>query len=111
MIFPKGRARHQNLMTAYTDLSALLSTLKAEGFSGTIEIEFPEQKGILFIDSGEIINGEVKTEGESEEDDGPGGDSIPSFHFESEGRGPQHLSVVPGTSRYSGKQSPARDRL
>ena len=62
MIFPKGRVKHQNLMTAYTDLSALLSTLKTEGFSGTIEAEFPERRGILFIDSGEIINGEVKTE-------------------------------------------------
>ena len=65
MIFPKGRTRHQNLMTAYTDLPALLSTLKAEGFSGTVEVEFPEKKGILFIDSGEVINGEVKIEGEA----------------------------------------------
>jgi len=71
MIFPKGRARHQNLMTAYTDLSALLATLKAEGFSGTIEIEFPERKGILFIDSGEMINGEVKMEGEAKRMIGP----------------------------------------
>ena len=63
MIFPRGRVKHQNLMTAYTDLSALLSTLKTEAFSGTIEIEFPEKKGILFIDSGEIINAEIKTEG------------------------------------------------
>ena len=60
MIFPRGRAKHENLMTAYTDLSALLSTLKTEGFSGTIEIEFPEKSGILFIDSGEMINAEAK---------------------------------------------------
>jgi hypothetical protein len=65
MIFPKGRVKHQNLMTAYTDLSALLSTLKVEGFSGTIEIEFPEKKGTLFIDSGEIINGEAIMGGEA----------------------------------------------
>jgi hypothetical protein len=71
MIFPKGRARHQNLMTAYTDLSALLAALKEEGFSGTIEIEFPERKGILFIDSGEMINGEVKMEGEGKRMIGP----------------------------------------
>jgi hypothetical protein len=45
MIFPKGKVRHQDLMTSYTDLPALLSTLKSEGFSGTIEIEFPENKG------------------------------------------------------------------
>lgn len=64
MILPKGRVKHQNLMTAYTDLSALLSTLKVEGFSGTIEIEFPEKKGTLFIDSGEMINGEAIMGGE-----------------------------------------------
>ena len=65
MIFPRGEVVHRNLSTAYTDLSALVSTLKSEGFSGTIEIEFPEKKGILFIDSGEMINGEVKIEGET----------------------------------------------
>ncbi len=59
MIFPKGESVHKNLSTAYTNLSALISTLKLEGFSGTIELEFPEVRGILFIDSGEIINGEA----------------------------------------------------
>jgi hypothetical protein len=58
-------------MTAYTDLSALLAALKAEGFSGTIEIEFPERNGILFIDSGEMINGEVRTEGGAKRIVGP----------------------------------------
>ncbi len=58
-------------MTAYTDLSALLSTLKAEGFSGTIEIEFPERKGILFIDSGDIINGEARLDGGAKRLTGP----------------------------------------
>jgi hypothetical protein len=71
MIFPKGKTKHQNLMTAYTDLSALLSTLKAEGFSGTIEIEFPERKGILFIDSGDIINGEARLDAGAKRLTGP----------------------------------------
>ncbi len=62
MIFPKGEVVHKNLSTAYTNLSALTSTLKLEGFSGIIELEFPEIKGILFIDSGEIINGEAHSE-------------------------------------------------
>jgi len=60
MIIPKGEARHQNLLTTYTDFPALLSTLELEGFSGIIEIDFPENKGFLFIDSGKIINGEAK---------------------------------------------------
>lgn len=62
MIFPKGELIHKNLSTAYTSLSDLISTLKLEGFSGTIELEFPEVRGILFIDSGEIINGEAKAQ-------------------------------------------------
>ena len=60
MIFPKGEVRYPNLLTAFADLSALLSVLKAEGFSGTLEVEFPENRGIFFVDSGEIINAEAK---------------------------------------------------
>ena len=66
MILPKGEVRHQNLLTAYTDVSALLSALKAEGFSGTLEIEFPEREGTIFIDSGEILNAEIKERGNAE---------------------------------------------
>lgn len=65
MIFPKGKVRHRDLMTSFTDLSALLSNLKSEGFSGTIEMEFPEKSGILLIDTGEIINAEAKGKGDS----------------------------------------------
>jgi hypothetical protein len=71
MIFPKGKVRHQDLMTSYTDLPALLSTLKAEGFSGTIEIEFPESRGVLLIDTGELINAEAKAGDGSKRMTGP----------------------------------------
>jgi len=60
MIFPRGEVIHKNLSTAFTDFNALLSTLKSGDFSGIIEIEFPENKGIIFIDSGEILNAEAK---------------------------------------------------
>jgi len=60
MIFPRGEVVHKNLSTAYTDLSALVSTLKSEGFNGTIEIEFPEHKGTLFFGSGEILDAEAR---------------------------------------------------
>ncbi len=66
MILPKGEVRHENLLTAYTDVSALLSALKSEGFSGTLEIEFPEREGTIFIDSGEILNAEIKEKGNGE---------------------------------------------
>ncbi len=65
MIFPRGEVVHKNLSTAYTDLSALLATLKLEDFCGTIEIEFPEARGFLFIESGEVVNGEIRTGGNS----------------------------------------------
>jgi hypothetical protein len=65
MIFPKGKVRHRDLLTSFTDLSALLSNLKSEGFSGTIEMEFPENSGILLIDTGEIINAEARGKGDS----------------------------------------------
>ena len=71
MIFPRGKVRHQGLMTSYTDLPALLSTLQSEGFSGTIEIEFPEKKGVLFIDTGEIINAEAEVGADSKRMIGP----------------------------------------
>ncbi len=65
MIFPRGEAVHKNLSTAYTDIPALLDTLKLGGFSGTIEIDYPEMKGFFFVDSGEVVNGEIRKEGNS----------------------------------------------
>jgi hypothetical protein len=65
MIFPKGEVVNRNLSTAYTDFPALLSTLKTGDFSGIIEIEFPENKGAIFVDSGEVINAEAKVGADS----------------------------------------------
>jgi hypothetical protein len=65
MIFPRGEVVHKNLSTAYTDLSALVATMKSEGFNGTIEIEFPENKGILFFGSGEIVDAEARVGAEA----------------------------------------------
>ena len=65
MILPRGEVLHRNLSTAYTDFTALLSTLKTGDFSGIIEIEFPENKGTFFVDSGEIINAEARVENDS----------------------------------------------
>ncbi len=65
MILPRGDVLHRNLSTAYTDFTALLATLKTGDFSGLIEIEFPGNKGIIFVDSGEIINAEARFENDS----------------------------------------------
>lgn len=71
MIFPRGEVVHKNLSTVYTDLSALLGTLRLEGFYGAIEIDFPKGRGILFIDNGEVINGEVRSGIDSDRIIGP----------------------------------------
>jgi hypothetical protein len=65
MIFPRGEVVHKDLSTAYTDLSALIATMKSEGFNGTVEIEFPENRGILFFGSGEIVDAEAKVGAEA----------------------------------------------
>ncbi len=59
MIFPKGEVVHKNLSTSFTDLSALISTLKLENFSGTIEIDFLDTRGIFLIDSGQVVDAEA----------------------------------------------------
>jgi hypothetical protein len=66
MIFPKGEVVHKNLSTSFTDLSALISTLRLENFSGTIEIDFPDTRGILLIDSGQIVDAEATGDNGSE---------------------------------------------
>jgi hypothetical protein len=53
MIFLRGEVPHRNLSTAYMDFPALLSTLKTGDCSGIIEIEFPENEGVIFVGSGE----------------------------------------------------------
>ncbi len=101
MILPKGEVRHENLLTAYTDVSALLSALKSEGFSGTVEIEFPEREGTIFIDSGEVLNAEIREKGNGERKIGQ--EAIQSFlSFSSQKNGvlnvcrlqPEHVALV-----------------
>lgn len=53
MIFLRGEVPHRNLSAAYMDFPAPLSTLKTGDFSGIIEIEVPENKGVILVGSGE----------------------------------------------------------
>lgn len=59
-MFPKGEIRHEDLSTAYTNLPALLSSLKTEKFNGTLEVEFPEISGIVFLHFGDVLNAEAR---------------------------------------------------
>lgn len=56
MIFPKGQTLYENLNTSFTNFSELLLDLKANGFTGYISVSFWEYEGILFLDSGDIVN-------------------------------------------------------
>ncbi|MBP1749658.1 MAG: hypothetical protein H6Q52_2197 [Deltaproteobacteria bacterium] len=62
MIYPQGKIIHQNLSAEYTDVPQLLNTLKANGFSGVIEVEAESRKGAFFIVSGNIINAAIGLE-------------------------------------------------
>ena len=97
MILPKGEARHENLLTAYTDVSALLNALKSEGFSGTVEIEFPEREGTIFIDSGELLNAEIKERSNAERKIGQEAIQVSFDFIESKERGRQCLPIATRT--------------
>jgi hypothetical protein len=61
MICPTGEPVHENLSPEYTDVPQLLSTLRAEGFSGTIVIEAIGKKGTFFLSNGETIDAAAGT--------------------------------------------------
>jgi hypothetical protein len=61
MILPKGRAAYENLNTSFVDFSEMLRDLGANGFTGYVEVSFWEYDGVLFFDSGTIVNGVEET--------------------------------------------------
>lgn len=56
MIFPKGQAVYENLNTSFTNFGELLLDLKANSFTGYVQVSFWEYEGILFLDNGNIAN-------------------------------------------------------
>lgn len=56
MIFPKGQAVYENLNTSFTNFGELLLDLRANSFTGHVQVSFWEYEGILFLDSGNIVN-------------------------------------------------------
>jgi hypothetical protein len=61
VILPKGRAEYENLNTSFVDFSELMRDLKANGFTGYVEVSYWEYEGVLFVDNGTIINGVEET--------------------------------------------------
>jgi hypothetical protein len=63
MIFPKGQTVYENLNTSFTNFGELLLDLKANSFTGYVQVSFWEYEGILFLDSGNIVNAVEETLG------------------------------------------------
>jgi len=63
MILPRGRAEYENLNTSFIDFGELMGDLKANGFTGYVEVSFWEYAGVLFVDNGTIVNGVEETGG------------------------------------------------
>jgi hypothetical protein len=56
MILPRADMVHENLRTAFVDLSSFLQTLKEDNFTGYLQVSFWDYDGILFLEAGEIVN-------------------------------------------------------
>jgi hypothetical protein len=56
MILPKGRAAYENLNTSFIEFRELVEDLRRNSFTGYVEVSFWEYEGILFMDSGSIVN-------------------------------------------------------
>jgi hypothetical protein len=63
MILPKGSTVHENLRTVFIDLNNFLQTLKEDNFTGYLQVSFWDYEGILFLESGEIVNAIEETQG------------------------------------------------
>ncbi|MBN2088019.1 hypothetical protein JW964_00310 [candidate division KSB1 bacterium] len=56
MIIPREKVIYENLNTSFTSFEELIINLKTNHFTGIIQIQFWEYEGILFLDSGRVIN-------------------------------------------------------
>jgi hypothetical protein len=63
VILPRGHAAYENLSTSFTKFSELLEELKANSFTGYVEVNFWEYDGVVFMDSGTIMTAVEETQG------------------------------------------------
>ena len=56
MILPKGNMIYENLNSSFTNFAELLTDLRANQTTGYVLISFWDYEGVLFLDSGNIIN-------------------------------------------------------
>ncbi len=65
MILPKNQPVHENLNTSYTNFDQLLNDLRANQFTGYVSLSRWKYEGVLFVDSGNLVNVVEETEGKS----------------------------------------------
>lgn len=63
MILPKNQPVHENLNTSYTNFDQLVNDLRANQFTGYVNLSSWKYEGILFVDSGNLVNVVEETEG------------------------------------------------
>lgn len=56
MIYPKGDVVYENLNTSFTNFDELLTDLKSNSFTGSLEVSFWEYEGNVFLDNGNVVN-------------------------------------------------------
>lgn len=62
MIFPKSNQIYDNLNTSFTNFNELLTDLKTNQITGYLQVSFWDYDGVLFLDSGTIINAVEESE-------------------------------------------------
>lgn len=63
MILPLGKATYENLNTSFIDFAELLEDLTANSFTGYIRVIFWQYDGVVFMDSGSIMNAVEEVDG------------------------------------------------
>lgn len=63
MIYPKGDAVYENLNTSFTNFDELLTDLKSNSFTGSLEVSFWEYEGNIFLDNGNVVNAVEEIDG------------------------------------------------
>ncbi|HSB70577.1 MAG TPA: hypothetical protein VLT62_14725 [Candidatus Methylomirabilis sp.] len=56
MIFPKGQVVYEHLNTSFTRLDAMLEELKADNFTGYVQLNAPEYLGLVLLNGGSIAS-------------------------------------------------------
>ncbi len=63
MILPKSDPVYENLRTFFVEINNLLQALREDNFTGYVQITFWDYEGIIFIESGEIVNAFEESQG------------------------------------------------